>query len=132
MWDALRHGPQRARACSRALDADPRAARGVLAATCSVPGSGEDLNQALEKAGRVADFFELAELMCRDALERDESCGAHFREEHQTEDGEAQRDDDDFCHVVGLGVHRRRATRPTLHKEPLTFEYVKPAQRSYK
>ena len=66
----------------------------------NVPGSADDLNQSLEKAGRVADFFELAELMCIDALDRDESCGGHFREEYQTPDGEAQRDDEDFAYVA--------------------------------
>jgi succinate dehydrogenase / fumarate reductase flavoprotein subunit len=96
-----------------------------------VPGEGNDINQELEKAGRVADFMELAELMCIDALHRDESCGGHFREEHQTEDGEAERDDENFAYVAaweftGLG------TKPVLHKEPLHFEYVKPAVRSYK
>ncbi len=65
-----------------------------------VPGTGEELNQSLEKAGRVADFLELGELMCRDALEREESCGGHFRVEHQTEDGEAKRDDARFCYVA--------------------------------
>ena len=91
-----------------------------------VLGDGESLNQSLEKAGRVADFFELAELMCRDALEREESCGCHFRDEHQTPDHEALRDDDDFSYVAAWeypGV---------LHKEPLTFEYVHLAQRNYK
>ncbi len=96
-----------------------------------VPGGSADLNQALEAAGRVADFFELAELMCRDALERDESCGAHFREEHQTEEGEAARDDARFSHVAVWEYAGEGAT-PRRHEEPLTFEYVKPAQRSYK
>jgi len=96
-----------------------------------VPGRGEDCNVALETAGRVADFFELAELMCRDALQRDESCGAHFREEHQTEDGEAKRNDADFSNAsvwefTGVG------NEPKLHTESLRFEYVKPATRSYK
>ena len=96
-----------------------------------VPGDGNGVNQELEVAGRVADFFELAELLCRDALERDESCGAHFREEHQTADGEARRDDASFCHVAvweyaGEGAAARR------HVEPLTFENVLPSQRSYK
>jgi len=97
----------------------------------NVPGSDAELNQALEKAGRVADFFELGELMCRDALHREESCGGHFREEHQTEDGEAQRDDEHFTYVAAweyLGAERE----PRLHKEPLRFEYVHLAQRSYK
>jgi succinate dehydrogenase / fumarate reductase, flavoprotein subunit len=96
-----------------------------------VLGSAADYNQSLEKAGRVADFFELAELMCRDALHREESCGGHFREEHQTEEGEAKRDDDEFAYVAawewtGLGG------TPNLHREDLEFKYVKLTQRSYK
>ncbi|MEA2625265.1 MAG: succinate dehydrogenase / fumarate reductase, flavoprotein subunit [Candidatus Binatota bacterium] len=96
-----------------------------------IPGSGEELNQALEKAGRIADFFELAELMCIDALERAESCGGHFREEYQTPEGEALRRDDLYTYVsawefTGAG------NEPRLHKEPLTFEFVHPSQRSYK
>jgi succinate dehydrogenase / fumarate reductase, flavoprotein subunit len=92
---------------------------------------GAALNQSLEHAGRVADFMEFAELMCRDALDRDESCGAHFRLEHQTPDGEALRDDDHYSHVSAwefAGVNQP----PILHKEPLSFECVKPTQRSYK
>jgi succinate dehydrogenase / fumarate reductase flavoprotein subunit len=96
-----------------------------------VVGGGEELNAALEKAGRVADFFELAELMCLDALERDESCGGHFREEHQTPEGEALRDDERFCHVAAW-EYRGPDRPPARHVEPLTFEYVKPTQRSYK
>ncbi len=96
-----------------------------------VPGENETLNQTLEKAGRVADFLELGELMCLDALERDESCGAHFREEHQTEDGEAVRDDENFSHVA-VWEYKGDGARPELHKEPLVFEYVKPTVRSYK
>ena len=96
-----------------------------------VAGAGEDLNQSLEKAGRVADFFEFAELMCEDALHREESCGGHFREEYQTPDGEAKRDDARFSYVAawefaGVGA------APRLSKEPLDFEYVHLAQRSYK
>ncbi|TNY35153.1 fumarate reductase/succinate dehydrogenase flavoprotein subunit [Thermomonospora catenispora] len=96
-----------------------------------VPGSADDLNQSLEKAGRVADFLELAELMCIDALHRTESCGGHFRAESQDADGEAKRDDANFSYVAawewtGLGEP------PVLHKEALEFEYVKPSQRSYK
>jgi succinate dehydrogenase / fumarate reductase flavoprotein subunit len=96
-----------------------------------VLGTGEDLNQSLEKAGRVADFLEFAELMCLDALHREESCGGHFRTEHQTEDGEAKRNDEKFTYVAawqwkGVGA------APELHKERLDFEYVKPSQRSYK
>ncbi len=97
----------------------------------NVPGSDAELNQALEKAGRVADFLELGELMCRDALHREESCGGHFREEYQTEDGEAQRDDSRFAYVAAWGYEG--VDRPSaLHKEPLEFEYVHLAQRSYK
>ncbi len=97
----------------------------------NVPGSDESLNQALEKAGRVADFLELGELMCRDALHREESCGGHFREEHQTEDGEALRDDERFAYVAAW-EYQGAETAPRLHREPLNFEYVHLAQRSYK
>jgi succinate dehydrogenase / fumarate reductase flavoprotein subunit len=96
-----------------------------------VPGNSADFNQALEAAGRVADFFELGELMCRDALERDESCGAHFREEHQTGEGEAARDDERFSHAA-VWEYGGEDGAPVRHREPLTFEYVKPSQRSYK
>jgi len=96
-----------------------------------VAGSADDLNQSLEKAGRVADFFELGELMCVDALQRNESCGGHFREEYQTGEGEAQRNDDAFCYV-GAWEYQGPDREPVLHKEPLTFEYVHPSQRSYK
>jgi succinate dehydrogenase / fumarate reductase flavoprotein subunit len=96
-----------------------------------VLGTGEELNQSLEKAGRVADFFELAELMCLDALERNESCGGHFREEYQTPDGEALRNDEDYSYTAAWAF-RGVGNRPELVKEPLTFEYVHPAQRSYK
>ncbi|MGI8858178.1 MAG: fumarate reductase/succinate dehydrogenase flavoprotein subunit [Thermomicrobiales bacterium] len=96
----------------------------------NVLGENEELNQSLEKAGRVADFIELGELICTDALNRTESCGGHFREESQTADGEALRDDANFSHVsaweyTGVG------NEPALHKEPLEFEYVHPSQRSY-
>jgi succinate dehydrogenase / fumarate reductase flavoprotein subunit len=97
----------------------------------NVPGSGDDLNQSLEKAGRVADFFELGELMCTDALERNESCGGHFREEYQTPEGEAQRDDEHYSYVAAW-EYRGPGNREELHKEPLTFNYVHPSQRSYK
>ena len=97
----------------------------------SVPGSSTNLNQSLEKAGRVADFLEFAEIKVGDALHREESCGGHFRLEHQTEEGEAKRNDENFSYVAawefnGVGE------KPTLHKEPLDFDYVKPSQRSYK
>jgi succinate dehydrogenase / fumarate reductase flavoprotein subunit len=97
----------------------------------NVPGSDESLNQALEKAGRVADFLELGELMCRDALHREESCGGHFREEYQTEDGEALRDDERFAYAAAWEYQGAEAA-PRLHREPLNFEYVHLAQRSYK
>jgi succinate dehydrogenase / fumarate reductase flavoprotein subunit len=97
----------------------------------NVPGSGEDLNQQLESAGRVADFMELAELMCIDALDRNESCGGHFREEFQTEDGEALRDDVHYQYAAAWEYAGPDAA-PVLNKEPLEFEYVHPAQRSYK
>jgi len=94
-------------------------------------GSADTLNQALEKAARVADFFDLAQLMCVDALHREESCGGHFRVEHQTDDGEALRHDDQFAYVAAW-QWTGRAGDPVLHKEALEFEYVKLAQRSYK
>jgi succinate dehydrogenase / fumarate reductase, flavoprotein subunit len=96
-----------------------------------VVGSAEDLNMSLEKAGRVADYFELADLMCRDALMREESAGGHFREEHQSEEGEALRNDEDFA-FVGVWEHGGDGQEPKLHREWLDFEYVKPAQRIYK
>jgi succinate dehydrogenase / fumarate reductase flavoprotein subunit len=96
-----------------------------------VPGTGEELNQSLEQAGRVADFFELAELMCIDALHREESCGGHFRVEHQTPDGEALRDDDDFAYVAAW-EYAGDGNPPILNKEPLVFENVALSQRSYK
>jgi succinate dehydrogenase flavoprotein subunit len=97
----------------------------------NVPGTGEELNQSLEKAGRVADFLEFAELMVLDALHREESCGGHFREESQTEDGEAQRDDDRFAYVAAWKSNGPNEP-PTLLKEPLHFDNVHLAQRSYK
>jgi succinate dehydrogenase / fumarate reductase, flavoprotein subunit len=95
-----------------------------------VTGTANELNGELEKAGRVADFIDLGELMCRDALEREESCGGHFRTEHQTEDNEALRNDEKFCHAAvwefnADGNHKR-------HQEQLVFENVKLATRSYK
>jgi succinate dehydrogenase / fumarate reductase flavoprotein subunit len=96
-----------------------------------VLGEGEELNQSLERAGRVADFLELAELICIDALERNESCGGHFREEYQTPEGEAARDDQRYAYVAAWEF-RGVGSPPALHTEPLTFEYVHPAQRSYK
>jgi succinate dehydrogenase / fumarate reductase flavoprotein subunit len=95
-----------------------------------VVGGTEELNQSLERAGRVADFLEFAELMCRDALHREESCGGHFRSEHQTADGEAQRDDERFAYVAAWAFGGE-GREPVLHKEPLVFENVHLATRSY-
>ncbi len=108
-----------------------RALRDEYWENVNVPGSGADLNQSLEKAGRVADFFELAELMCIDARERNESCGGHFREEYQTPEGEAQRDDEKYSYGAAWG-YRGYGNYPELVKEPLEFEHVHPSQRSYK
>ena len=97
----------------------------------NVPGSGDDLNQSLEKAGRVADFLEFAEIMCWDALTRDESCGAHYRTGHVTDEGEAKRDDENYSHV-SVWEFKGAGVPPKEHREPLTFENVKLSQRSYK
>jgi len=115
---------------TKALEAIPRI-EAEFWRDLKVTGGGEELNQELEKAGRVADYFELARLLAWDALVRDESAGAHFRVEHQTPDGEAARDDARFAHVAawewqGAGVE------PVLHREPLAFEAVPLQQRSYK
>jgi len=96
-----------------------------------VPGSGSTLNQSLEKAGRVADFLEFAEVLCHDALARDESCGAHYRVEHTTDEGEAKRDDENFSHAA-VWEFKGVGEEPALHKEPLTFDNVALSQRSYK
>jgi succinate dehydrogenase / fumarate reductase, flavoprotein subunit len=97
----------------------------------TVPGVGAELNQSLEKAGRVADFLEFGEVMCYDALTRDESCGGHFREEHVTEDGEARRDDENFAHAA-VWEFKGVGETPVRHTETLTFENVPLSQRSYK
>jgi succinate dehydrogenase / fumarate reductase flavoprotein subunit len=98
-----------------------------------VLGENETVNMSLENAGRVADFIELAELMVIDALHRRESCGGHFREEYQTEEGEARRDDENFCYVAAWEhAQAGGAPRWSLHTEPLSFEEVKLTQRSYK
>ena len=96
-----------------------------------VPGTNNELNHVLEKAGRVADYFELAKLLCTDAFNRKESCGAHFREESQTETGEAKRDDENYAYVAAW-EYKGKDQAHQLHKEPLTFEYVKLQERSYK
>jgi succinate dehydrogenase / fumarate reductase flavoprotein subunit len=97
----------------------------------NVPGSGTELNQNLEVAGRVADFLEFGELMCRDALHRNESCGGHFREEYQTPDGEAERNDGEYSYVAAW-EYKGADAAPELHKESLSFENVQLAVRSYK
>jgi succinate dehydrogenase / fumarate reductase flavoprotein subunit len=96
-----------------------------------VPGDGQGMSPALEEAGRVADFLEFAELLCRDALERNESCGGHFREEYQTPEGEAQRDDEHFSHVAAW-EYQGEGKAPVRHQEPLVWEEVHPSVRSYK
>jgi succinate dehydrogenase / fumarate reductase flavoprotein subunit len=95
-----------------------------------IPGEINEMNPELDKAGRVADFMELGELICIDALYRRESCGGHFREESQTPDGEAQRIDEEFSYVAAWEYDASEGE--ILHKEPLTFELAKPSQRSYK
>ncbi len=129
MWDYCGMA-RNAAGLQKALTALPEL-RAEFWRNVNVPGSDAELNQALEKAGRVADFLELGELMCRDALHREESCGGHFREEYQTEDGEALRDDEHFAYVAAW-EYRGQDQPPELHKEPLEFEYVHLAQRSYK
>ena len=129
MWDLCGMGRD-ATGLKQALEIIP-ALRKEFWSDVKVPGSGDNFNPEIEKAGRVADFLELAELTVRDALHREESCGGHFREEYQTEEGEAKRNDEKFSYVAAwefTGVGKM----PELHKEPLTFDYVKPSQRSYK
>ncbi|PZG13736.1 succinate dehydrogenase flavoprotein subunit [Micromonospora craterilacus] len=129
MWEHC--GMERSEAGLRKAIDEIRALREQFWQRVRVPGDGEGLNQSLEKAGRVADFFELAELMCIDALHREESCGGHFRAEHQTPEGEAQRDDDHFAYVAAWEF-TATGQPSVLHKEDLNFEYVHPTQRSYK
>ncbi len=128
MWEHC--GMARTDASLRAAIGKIRTLREEFAADVRVTGAGADLNQELEKAGRVSDYLELGELLCRDALERRESCGGHFREEYQTAEGEALRNDDEFCHgAVWEYVPGGDSVR---HVEPLTFESIKLAQRNYK
>jgi succinate dehydrogenase / fumarate reductase flavoprotein subunit len=129
MWD--RCGMSRSRAGLEEAVERVRTLRARFWREVYVGGAHEELNQALEKAGRVADFLEFAELMCEDALHREESCGAHFREEFQTPEGEARRDDARFAYVAAWEFTGVGET-PKLHKEPLVFEAVPLAQRSYK
>ena len=129
VWDNIGMG-RNAQGLKKALEEIPKI-REEFWQNLTVVGEAGDLNIVLEKAGRVADFLEFAELLAWDALERDESCGAHFREEHQYPDGEAKRDDENFCHVAAWefqGVDKK----PIRQIEPLVFENVKLAVRSYK
>jgi succinate dehydrogenase / fumarate reductase flavoprotein subunit len=129
VWDGI--GMERNRAgLEQALSDIPELEK-EFHANVLVPGSASTLNQSLEKAGRVDDFFGLAKLMARDALEREESCGGHFRNEHQTEEGEAQRDDENFAHVAAW-EYNGPDTAQTRHREELEFENVELSQRSYK
>jgi succinate dehydrogenase / fumarate reductase flavoprotein subunit len=129
VWDHCGMG-RTASGLEKALSEIP-ALRSEFEKDVRVLGTRDGVNQSLEKVQRVADFFELAELMCRDALHREESCGGHFREEYQTEDGEALRDDENFAYV-GAWEWQGTGTPQELHKEQLEFEYVKLATRSYK
>jgi succinate dehydrogenase / fumarate reductase flavoprotein subunit len=129
MWDYC--GMERSEeGLRKALDRIPELRREFWS-NVTVPGTGAELNQSLEKAGRVADFLELAELMCLDALHRAESCGGHFRAESQTPDGEALRDDEHFAYTAAWEF-TGRGQAPVLHREDLVFDYVHPTQRSYK
>jgi succinate dehydrogenase / fumarate reductase flavoprotein subunit len=110
---------------------DIKALRADFWQNLQVPGNPDRVNSELEKAGRVADYLELAELMCQDALQREESCGAHFREEYQTAEGEARRRDDEFQYV-SVWEYAGADQAPILYKEELTFETVQPTERSYK
>jgi len=130
MWDHCGMGRTRA-GLEKALELIP-ALRAEFWEDVNVPGSDAELNQALEKAGRVADFFELGELLCRDALEREESCGGHFREEHQYPDGEARRDDEKFAHAAVWEYAGSPDAKPMRNIEPLTYDEVKMVTRSYK
>jgi succinate dehydrogenase / fumarate reductase flavoprotein subunit len=129
MWEHCGMGRNRA-GLEAALQKIP-ALREEFWRNLNVPGSADELNQSLEMAGRVADFLELGELMCLDALEREESCGGHFREEYQTSDGEALRDDVRFCHVAAW-EHAGEGKKPIRNVEPLVFEDVPLQTRSYK
>lgn len=128
MWDKC--GMSRSEEGLKQAIAEIRALRDEFWKDARVPGTADSFNPELEKAGRVADFLELGELMCIDALERNESCGGHFREEYQTEEGEAKRDDDNYMVVSAWEYKEGNAWE--LHKEPLVYENIKIAQRSYK
>ena len=129
MWEFVGMGRNK-EGLTKALSAIPKI-REEFWSNLKLVGAENDLNAELERAGRVADFLELGELMAQDALHREESCGGHFREEHQTEEGEAKRDDEKFAYVAAW-EYTGDGKAPKLNKEPLEFEYVKPSQRSYK
>jgi len=129
MWDHVGMGRNRA-GLQKALKMIPEI-RKQFWNDVKVVGGSNDLNSELERAGRVVDFLELGELLATDALHRNESCGGHFREEYQTEEGEARRDDKNFCYVAAWEF-KGEGKKPKLHKEALKFDYVKPSQRSYK
>jgi succinate dehydrogenase flavoprotein subunit len=129
MWEDCGMGRNRA-GLEAALQKIP-ALREQFWQDVAVPGTGDELNQSLELAGRVADFLEIGELLCLDALEREESCGAHFREEYQTSEGEAVRNDEQFCHVAAW-EYAGEGRKPIRNVEPLSFEYVPLQTRSYK
>jgi len=129
MWERCGMGRNRA-GLEEALQKIP-ALREQFWQYLTVPGTGDELNQSLELAGRVADFLEIGELLCLDALEREESCGAHFREEYQTSEGEAVRNDEQYCHVAAW-EYAGEGRKPIRNVEPLTFEYVPLQTRSYK
>jgi succinate dehydrogenase / fumarate reductase flavoprotein subunit len=129
MWDYCGMA-RNAAGLKTALELIPKL-RGEFWQDVSVPGGSEDFNQELEKAHRLADYLELAELLATDALHREESCGGHFREEYQTEENEARRNDEEFSYVAAW-EYTGGGSVPKLHKEPLTFDYAKPSKRSYK
>lgn len=129
MWDNCGMARNK-KGLEAALDELPRI-RDKFWDSVYLPGSNKEINQSLERAGRVADFLEFGEIMIRDALAREESCGCHLREESQTEENEAKRDDAQFSHV-SVWEHTGDENPPLMHKEPLVFEYVTPSQRSYK
>jgi succinate dehydrogenase / fumarate reductase, flavoprotein subunit len=129
MWDACGMARNRA-GLEAALKRIPEI-RSEFWSNVNIAGDAAGINQSLEKAGRVADFLEYAEVMCQDALDREESCGGHFREEYQTPEGEALRNDAEYSHV-SVYEYKGDGQQAQLHKEPLQFEYVKPSQRSYK
>jgi succinate dehydrogenase / fumarate reductase flavoprotein subunit len=129
LWEAC--GMTRSRPALREALVRIPELRNEFWANAAIPGRGDSLNMALEKAGRIADFLELGELMCHDALAREESCGCHLREEYQSAEGEAKRNDDQFCHVA-VWQYQGDEAKPTRHQEELTFEEVQLVERSYK